>query len=179
MVAETITPRLQRKQKQPSAHPSGDKRFRNIDLAMKRNNFQQDALIEVLHKAQSTFGYLEDDVLIYIARKMKLPLSLVYGVATFYHLFSLKPQGEHNCVVCLGTACYVKGSGEIQKQLEQYLGIKTGETTPDGKVSLLTARCFGVCGLAPAITIDGKVSGQETSTSVLDKVKKLITEVKK
>lgn len=174
MATETITPNTETITKEPTAHPSGDKRFKNIDMAMKRSQYQQSALIEVLHIAQSAFGYLEDDVLIYIARKMKLPLSLVYGVATFYHLFSLKPQGKHNCVVCLGTACYVKGSGEIQKHLEQHLGIKSGETTPDGEISLLTARCFGVCGLAPAVTIDGTVSGQQTSTSVLEKVKALI-----
>ena len=92
------------------SHPSGDKRFKMLDAAMKRHQFQPDALIEVLHTAQELFGYLEHDLLFYVARGLKLPPSRVYGVATFYHFFSLKPQGEHTCVVCMGTACYVKGA---------------------------------------------------------------------
>ena len=152
----------------------GDPRFRIIDTAMKRNDYNPDALIEVLHKVQETFGYLENEVLEYITRRMKLPLSRVYGVATFYHLFSLKPQGEHNCVVCLGTACYVKGGGKILAELEKFLEIKTGETTPDGKISLLTARCMGACGIAPAVSLDGKVAGKQTPESILKVVKELI-----
>jgi bidirectional [NiFe] hydrogenase diaphorase subunit len=155
-------------------HPSGDKRFRTIDMVLKRGGNSQDALIEVLHKVQETFGFLDDDVLIYVTRKMKLPLSMVYGVATFYHLFTLKPQGEHNCVVCLGTACYVKGGGKIVEDIENYLNIKVGETTSDNKLSLLTARCIGACGVAPAITIDGNVAGKQTTESVLVAIKELI-----
>ena len=90
-----------------------DKRFKVIDISMKRNHYRQDALIEILHKAQEAFGYLEPDVLEYVAHALKLPLSRVYGVATFYHLFSLKPSGKHTCVVCLGTACYVKCSDKV------------------------------------------------------------------
>lgn len=167
--AEKPTP----KKKVEKEHPSGDKRFKTIDMVMKKGGNNQDALIEVLHKVQETFGFLDDDVLIYVARQMKLPLSMVYGVATFYHLFTLKPQGEHNCVVCLGTACYVKGGGKIVEELEKYLNIKVGETTPDNKLSLLTARCIGACGVAPAITIDGNVSGKQTGESVLAVVKQL------
>jgi bidirectional [NiFe] hydrogenase diaphorase subunit len=155
-------------------HPSGDKRFRTIDMVLKKGGNSQDALIEVLHKVQETFGFLDDDVLNYVTRQMKLPLSMVYGVATFYHLFTLKPQGEHNCVVCLGTACYVKGGGQIIEQLEKYLKIKVGETTDDNKLSLLTARCIGACGVAPAITIDGNVSGKQTTESVLLAIKELM-----
>lgn len=87
-------------------HPSGDKRFKILDATMKRHQYQQDALIEVLHKAQELFGYLENDLLHYIAQSLKLAPSRVYGVATFYHLFSLAPKGAHTCVVCTGTACY-------------------------------------------------------------------------
>lgn len=151
-----------------------DKRFRILDQVIKKSAKSQDALIEVLHKAQGTFGYLEDDVLLYVARQLKLPLSLVYGVATFYHLFSLKPSGRHNCVVCLGTACYVKGAGKIMTELEKYLDIKSGETTHNGQMSLLTARCMGACGIAPAITADGEVYGKQDADSVLAKVKELI-----
>ncbi|PPT05438.1 NAD-reducing hydrogenase subunit HoxE [Geitlerinema sp. FC II] len=140
-----------------------DKRFKVLDITMKRNQYRQDALIEILHKAQEAFGYLEEDVLEYIAHHLKLPLSRVYGVATFYHLFSLKPSGAHTCVVCLGTACYVKGGGEVLKALEEKTGVEAGETTPDGQVSLVTVRCIGACGIAPAVIYDGKVSGQQTA----------------
>ncbi|MGL6337917.1 MAG: NAD(P)H-dependent oxidoreductase subunit E, partial [Waterburya sp.] len=108
-----------------------DKRIKLLDITMKRNHYRQDALIEILHKAQEAFGYLEPDILAYIARGLKLPLSRVYGVATFYHLFSLKPSGVHSCVVCMGTACYVKGSDRILTALEKELGIHVGETTSD------------------------------------------------
>ena len=94
-------------------HPSGDNRFRILEATMKRHQYQPDALIEVLHKAQELFGYLSTDLLITIARSLKLPPSRVYGVATFYHFFSLAPQGEHSCAVCLGTACYVKGAAAL------------------------------------------------------------------
>ena len=154
-----------------SEHPSGDKRFKVLDITMKRNQYRQDALIEVLHKAQESFGFLEEDVLLYIARGLKLPLSRVYGVATFYHLFSLKPSGAHSCVVCLGTACYVKGSGEVLTTLEKAAGIHQGETTPDGQMSLMTARCIGACGIAPAVVFDGTVAGKQTAEQALEKIK--------
>lgn len=148
-----------------------DKRLKVLDVTIKRHQNRQDALIEILHKAQSSFGYLEEDVLIYIAHQLKLPLSQVFGVATFYHLFSLKPSGAHNCVVCLGTACYVKGSSELLDKLAEDINLHEGETTPDGKVSLMTARCIGACGLAPAAVFDGKVCGKQTKESVLAQVK--------
>ena len=88
-------------------HTIGDERFKVLDTTMKRNQYRQDALIEILHKAQEAFGYLEKDVLTYVARGLKLPLGRVYGVATFYHLFSLKPKGVHTCEICVGTACHV------------------------------------------------------------------------
>ncbi|MDX2229310.1 MAG: bidirectional hydrogenase complex protein HoxE [Leptolyngbyaceae cyanobacterium bins.349] len=153
------------------AHPSGDRRFKTLDMTMKRHQYKPDALIEVLHKAQESFGYLEADVLTYIARGLKLPLSKVYGTATFYHLFSLKPSGAHTCVVCLGTACYVKGSGQVSAALEQELGIKVGETTPDGKISLMAARCIGACGIAPAVVFDGTVAGKQEPEMALARVK--------
>jgi bidirectional [NiFe] hydrogenase diaphorase subunit len=154
-----------------SASKSGDRRFKALDMTMKRYQHKPDALIEVLHKAQESFGYLEEDVLIYIARGLKLPLSRVYGVATFYHLFSLKPSGAHSCVVCMGTACYVKGSDKVMAALEQELGIKVGETTPDGKISLMAARCLGACGIAPAVVFDGAVAGKLEADTALSKIK--------
>jgi bidirectional [NiFe] hydrogenase diaphorase subunit len=145
---------------QTPPHPSGDKRFKLLDVAIKRHQFRQDALIEILHSAQELFGYLDSDVLIYVGRSLRVPLSRVYGVATFYNFFSMKPSGEHTCVVCMGTACYVKGAGQILEAIETKHGIKAGETTDDGKVSLVTARCLGACGLAPAVVFDGEVAGK-------------------
>ncbi len=143
------------------------RRYKTLDIALKRNHYQSDALIEVLHKAQESFGYLDIEVLRYIARQMKLPLSRVYGVASFYHLFTLEPSGVHRCVVCLGTACYVKGSSQILAQLEQVLRVKVGETTPDGEVSLLSARCLGACGIAPVLVFDGAIAGRQTLEAAL------------
>jgi bidirectional [NiFe] hydrogenase diaphorase subunit len=151
------------------AHPSGDKRFKLLDVAIKRHQNRPDALIELLHAAQELFGYLDDDVLIYVGRSLGVPLSRVYGVATFYNFFSLKPHGEHTCVVCLGTACYVKGSGAILNALQAAEGIRAGETTQDGKLSLVTARCIGACGLAPAVVFDGETVGKVTADNALER----------
>jgi bidirectional [NiFe] hydrogenase diaphorase subunit len=143
---------------------------------MKRNHYRQDSLIEILHKAQEAFGYLEPEVLEYIARGLKLPLSRVYGVATFYHLFSLKPSGAHSCVVCMGTACYVKGSDRILTALEKELNIHVGETTPDNQISLMSARCLGACGIAPAVVLDGTVMGKQEPQMILARIDELITD---
>src|SRR5262249_27341573 len=150
-----------------NAHPSGDKRFKLLDAALKRHQYQPDALIEVLHTAQELFGYLEHDLLLYVAHSLKLPPSRVCGVATFYHFFSLAPKGEHCCIVCMGTACYVKGAATLLATLEQQADVKAGGTTADGKLSLLTARCLGACGIAPAVVFDGVVAGNQTIASAL------------
>ncbi len=163
-------------EKPTSQQQEKDKRFKILDVVIKKNHCRQDALIEVLHKAQSTFGYLEDDVLLYIARQLKLPPSEVFGVATFYHLFSLKPAGAHSCVICLGTACYVKDSPRLLEELAVSFNLHPGETTPDGKVSLMTARCIGACGLAPAAIFDGKVCGKQTPESVRTQVQNWLEE---
>ena len=152
-------------------HASGDKRFKILEAHIKKHQFKQDALIEVLHKAQELFGYLEDDLLLFVAYRLKLPASRVYGVATFYHFFTLKPKGAHTCVVCMGTACYVRGSDKLLAAVEQKAGIKAGETTPDGQLSLLTARCIGACGIAPAVVYDGTVTPRQTADTVLEHVK--------
>ena len=151
--------------------PSGDKRLKVLAITMKRNNYRQDALIEVLHKAQESFGYLEPEILEYVAKGLKLPLSRVYGVATFYHLFSLKPSGAHTCVVCMGTACYVKGANKVMESLEETLGIEVGETTPDGNISLMAARCLGACGIAPSVVFDGAVAGKQEPEMATERVK--------
>jgi bidirectional [NiFe] hydrogenase diaphorase subunit len=160
---------------QTPPHPSGDKRFKLLDVQIKKHGFRQDALIELLHAAQELFGYLDNDVLIYVGHSLRVPLARVFGVATFYHFFSLKPQGEHTCVVCMGTACYVKGAGQILSALEKAQGIKAGETTPDGKVSLVTARCLGACGLAPAVVFDGEVAGKVSTEATLERTSRWTT----
>jgi bidirectional [NiFe] hydrogenase diaphorase subunit len=142
-----------------------------LEATIKRHQYRQDALIEVLHAAQQLFGYLEPRLLTTIARQLKLPPSRVYGVATFYHFFTLKPHGEHTCVVCMGTACYVKGSEALVQAVERAAHVQAGETTADGKLSLLTARCLGACGVAPAVVLDETVRGQQTPETLLAEVK--------
>jgi bidirectional [NiFe] hydrogenase diaphorase subunit len=157
-------------QSKVALHPSGDARFELLDKTLKRLRYQQDTLIEVLHSAQDIFGFLREDVLMYVAKVLKLPPSRVYGVATFYHLFSFKPKGEHSCTVCLGTACYVGGASAIAAKLEESYGIALEQTTHDGKLSLSSARCLGSCGLAPVMIIDGEILGKATPESVLTKL---------
>ncbi len=155
-------------------HPSGDKRFRVLEATMKRHQYQPNALIEVLHKTQELFGYLEQDVLLHIAHSLKLPPSQVYGVVTFYHFFSLKPAGIHTCVVCMGTACFVKEAASLLTAVEQVAHIQAGETTRDGRLSLSTARCLGACGSAPAVVLDGHVVGDQTPETLRNQVKPMM-----
>lgn len=149
-----------------------DKRWKLVLAMMRKHGFSSDALIEALHATQDAFGYLDDDGLRFAAEQLHVPLSQVYGVATFYHIFTLKPAGHHRCVLCLGTACYIKGSRAILKALEAYYGIHAGETTADGELSLLEARCFGACSMAPAAVLDDAVLGELTPESLLDELKK-------
>ena len=152
-------------------HPSGDSRFELIDKKLKRVRFGQDQLIEVLHDAQSVFGYLSPDVLVYVARQLQLPPSRVFGVATFYHLFTMEPQGEHSCTVCMGTACYVKGADEIVARVGDEFSIESGDTTDDGELTLTSARCLGSCGLAPVVLVDGEVLSHQSPDSTLEAVR--------
>lgn len=148
-----------------------DKRLRMIDRTMRLHGYASHALIETLHTVQETFGYLEPDLMKYVATHLKVPLSRVYAVATFYHFFSLKPPGEHTCVLCKGTACYIGGTAEILRKVEAMLEIRPGETTPDGKISLMTARCIGSCGLAPAGVFDGAIAGNLSAETVENKLR--------
>jgi bidirectional [NiFe] hydrogenase diaphorase subunit len=150
--------------------PNEDKRWRMVIATMRRHGHRSQALIETLHTVQEAFGYLEKTALRYVAAALQVPLSRVYGVATFYHFFNLKPQGEHACVVCLGTACYIQGAAAIVTAIGSRARIRPGETTPDGKFSLLTARCLGSCGLAPAAVFDGEVAGNLTVAQVMERI---------
>lgn len=155
------------------APPSDDKRWRLVDATMRRHGHAPNSLIETLHTLQEAFGYLDEDALRYVSASLRVPPSKVYGVATFYHFFSLRPPGAHTCVVCTGTACYIKGAPVLLKTIEDELGIKQGETTPDGEISVLTARCLGSCGLAPAAVFDGQVAGKMTSLAMAQHLKEL------
>ena len=127
---------------------------------MRRNGHQGHALIETLHTVQESFGYLEPDGLRFVAMSLRVPLSQIYGAATFYHFFILKPPGKHTCVVCTGTACYINGASGLISVMEEKFGIKPGETTADGELSLLTARCVGSCSIAPVAIFDHEAVGK-------------------
>src|ERR1700757_5474593 len=111
--------------------PNQDKRWKLVDATMRRQGQQARGLIETLHTVQEAFGYLDEEALRYVALSLRVPLSRAYGVATFYHFFTLKPGGRHTCVICLGTACYIKGAQHLLDAMRQTLSIAPGETTPD------------------------------------------------
>lgn len=157
------------------AHPSGDERFATVDKHLKRVHGAQDQLIETLHVAQEVFGYLSDDVLMYVARALKLPPSLVYGVATFYHLFRFEAAGEHSCSVCTGTACFVKGAESIVRAVSSAFDVPSGSTSADGVLTLRTARCLGSCGLAPVLVVDGVVTGHLDAERAVDVVRRAVS----
>lgn len=123
-------------------------------------------LMTVMQEAQEIYGYLPVEVQQIIAEGMNVPLEKVYGVATFYAQFALSPKGVYNVSVCLGTACYVKGSGDIFNKISEKLGIGADECTPDGKFSLTACRCIGACGLAPVLTVNNDVYGRLTVDDV-------------
>jgi bidirectional [NiFe] hydrogenase diaphorase subunit len=140
--------------------PSDDHRWRIVETRMRRLGNRPDALIEALHSTQEAFGYIDDEALRYVGESLSVPPSKVFGVATFYHYFRLKPQGDHTCVVCTGTACYIDGALDILAVIKAKLDVEPHGTTTDGKLSLLTGRCFGSCSLAPAAIVDGEVVGR-------------------
>jgi len=152
--------------------PSDDKRWKIVEATARRHGNEPHALIETLHTVQESFGYLDEMALKFVAALLRVPLSRVFGAATFYHFFTLKPKGKHTCVVCTGTACYIKGAPTLLAGIEKEHGIKPGETTPDNGLSVLTARCLGSCGLAPAVVLDGAVMGKISPREMLDRIAK-------
>ena len=140
--------------------------------AIARHKDDPGAVMPVLQEAQEIYGYLPYEVQVMIAEGMNVPLEKVYGVSTFYAQFALSPKGEYNISVCLGTACYVKGSQEVLNKLTETLGIGEGECTADGKFSLEACRCIGACGLAPVMTVNDEVYGKLTAKDVPDILKK-------
>ncbi|MDF2877324.1 MAG: hypothetical protein K0S30_420 [Clostridia bacterium] len=131
------------------------------------------ALISVLHRAQSLFGYLPREVQVFVGKKLNVPVSQVYGVVSFYSFFTMLPKGKHPISVCLGTACYVRGADKVLDAFKRQLGIEVGQTTPDGKFSLDALRCVGACGLAPVVLVGDRVYGR---IGTADEVKKIISE---
>jgi bidirectional [NiFe] hydrogenase diaphorase subunit len=152
---------------------SGDARWKIIDGRMRRLGYGSDGLIEVLHAAQEAFGYLDNEMLSYVGNVLGVPPSRVHGVATFYSYFTLKPQGEHTCVVCTGTACYINGAQDVLRRIANDLHVEPGETTTDNEVSVLTARCIGACSQAPAVVIDGEIHGKLDPDGVMTRLEQL------
>jgi bidirectional [NiFe] hydrogenase diaphorase subunit len=139
---------------------------------MRKNGFARHALIETLHTVQSSFGYLDDESIRFVAMSLRVPLSQAYGVVTFYHYFTLKPPGKHTMTICTGTACYIKGTDKLLASAEQHLCVCEGQTTQDGKISLMTARCVGACGRAPVILLDGELHGQMTGEQMIGELER-------
>jgi len=160
----------------PPPLPSDDKRWKIVNGTMRKNGFARHALIETLHTVQSSFGYLDDDAIRFVALSLRVPLSQAYGVVTFYHYFSLKPPGEHTMTLCTGTACYIKGTDKLVGSAEQHLGLKAGQTTKNGKISLMTARCVGACSRAPVVICDGEVAGEVTNEQIIAQLERWAVE---
>ena len=153
--------------------PAEDRRWKIVNATMRRHGYSPNALIETLHTVQEAFGYLDDESLRFVAKTLRVPLSRAYGVATFYHFFQLKPPGKHTCVVCMGTACYIKGAGQIVEAVEKAHSVKAGETTADGDLSLMTARCIGCCAMAAAAVFDGETIGKLTPDETLKHIRRI------
>jgi len=151
-----------------------DNRRMLLEKTMKEHNYEESALLEILHRAQEIYGYLDKELLMDISQSLNLPPSHVFGVATFYSFFKLKRPGQHVVTGCLGTACYVKGVDEIMRAIESEYNIKRGESTPDGKLSLLVTRCIGACAMAPAIVVDNEMIAKATKEVVLQRIKEAL-----
>jgi bidirectional [NiFe] hydrogenase diaphorase subunit len=149
-----------------------------LEKAMKEHEFKESALLEILHRAQEIYGYLDKDLLMDVAGSLNLPPSHVYGVVTFYSIFKLTEPGEHIVTGCLGTACYVKGVEEIIQAIEREFNVRRGETTSDRKLSLFLTRCIGACAMAPNIVVDGEVIGKATKEVAIEKIRTAMGGVK-
>ncbi len=147
-----------------------DPRVKLLAAKIKKENYRADALIEILHTAQNAYGYLPMNVLQYITKALRLPPSRVFSTVSFYHFFSLKSKGEHTCLICTGTACYVKGAATLLASIETNFGLKPGQVSPDNKLGVQMARCIGACGLAPAVVLDDEVIGKITGPELVNKI---------
>ena len=143
-----------------------DEKIEKILLKYDKNKSN---LIQILNDVQETYGYIPENVQLEISKYLNVEMAEIYGVITFYARFTLKPKGKYNIAVCLGTACFVKGSEKVLERVKQKLGIDVGQTTPDGKFSIEATRCIGACGLAPVFTVNEEVYGKATP-ELVDKV---------
>ena len=148
------------------------KKYQELEEYINELGAKSEELIAILHRAQHIFGYLPREVQEFIAEKLHINVSKVYGVITFYSFFTMERKGKYVINVCLGTACFVRGADKILKEFEARLGIKNGETTADGKFTLSSLRCVGACGLAPVVQVNGKTYGNAT----IETVKEIIEE---
>ena len=148
----------------------GDNRRKLLENFMKKHEYNESALLEILHRAQELYGYLDKELLMHVSQALNLPPSHVFGVATFYSFFKLKAPGEHIITACLGTACYVKGVDEIIEAIEREFNLKRGGSTGDGKLSLLVTRCIGACAMAPNIVVDEVAIAKATKESAIEKI---------
>ena len=155
-----------------------DNRKVMLEKVMKEHDYKESSLLEILHKAQELYGYIDKNLLAFVAESLKLPPSHVYGVAAFYNYFRLKQPGEHIVTTCMGTACYVKGGEEIISAVEREFNVTRGNSTADGRLSLFITRCIGACAMAPSIVVDDEVMGKATKEAVIERIK-LILEGKK
>ena len=140
-----------------------------IEKILSKYEKDKSNLIQILNEVQETYGYIPESVQLEISKYLGMEMAEIYGVITFYARFTLKPKGKYNIAVCLGTACFVKGSEKVLDRVKQKLGIDVGETTEDGKFSLEATRCIGACGLAPVFTVNDEVYGKATP-ELVDKV---------
>jgi NADH-quinone oxidoreductase subunit E/NADP-reducing hydrogenase subunit HndA len=148
------------------SHEKTQERLDALNTFIEAQADKNDSLIAVLHRAQEIFGYLPSELQLYIARKLDIPASKVYGVVSFYTFFTQKKRGKHTISVCMGTACFVKGSEKVLHAFTDTLGIKNGETTSDERFTLRDVRCIGACGLAPVVMVDDKVFGHVSESDV-------------
>ena len=159
----------------PPKPPSDDQRWKMVTATMRRHGHRPDGLIETLHTAQETFGHLDPEALTFVAASLRVALSRVYGVATFYHFFSLDPLGDHTCILCTGTACYIKGVSAIVDAVRSGFGLEVGQTAADGSLSLRSARCLGACGQAPVAVIDDSMVGGLTPETTVDRIREAMS----
>lgn len=157
----------------PCGNNQKDEKLQNI---LEIYTQDKDNLIQILNEVQEYYGYIPKEAQIAISEYLSMPMAEIYGVITFYSRFTLKPKGKYNVAVCLGTACFVKGSEKILDRLKEKLGIEVGQTTSDGKFSIEATRCVGACGLAPVFTVNNEVYGRATPEmidQVIEKYKKM------
>ncbi|KAI4453956.1 nadh-quinone oxidoreductase e subunit [Holotrichia oblita] len=162
---------------QPKNHALfNDELYAKLDEFIDGLPTKEGALISVLHNAQDIFGYLPAEVQNHVAAKLGIPASKVYGVVTFYSFFTMKPKGRFKFNVCTGTACFVRGAEKVLDELKKELGIDVGETSEDSMFSLDALRCVGACGLAPVVSVNGKVYGRVTPENISDIVEEQMAE---